>query len=251
MARFVTFPGVAGAYVSTEDINLLDADTAHLEQGTGLWAGFFAITGVGVLVSTSDSGVSPTFGSQLMEMTCDGSNEPWARIQPAPDVFAPGDTVSQMYSVVASVVNRESRLVANWRTVADGSISDSTTPWIPVSDAVFTDIALTAVAPALAVRSQTRVEYRVAGGGAPANGEKFGIDSCIQRIGSDASFVPSLDIVGVLDEVLDPPGFPVAYVKAQDLRLGVSYTGDIIDYQRLDGVGGPIVAQFSADDIGI
>jgi hypothetical protein len=34
---FVTFPGLAGNYASTQDVNLLDADTAHTFQSVGNW----------------------------------------------------------------------------------------------------------------------------------------------------------------------------------------------------------------------
>jgi len=38
MARFVEFPGEADSYVATDDVNLLDADSAHLQQGVGQWS---------------------------------------------------------------------------------------------------------------------------------------------------------------------------------------------------------------------
>lgn len=37
MARFVKFPGVAGSYADTPDVNLLTADEAHFIQGVGGW----------------------------------------------------------------------------------------------------------------------------------------------------------------------------------------------------------------------
>ena len=39
MALGVIFGGTAADYVSTDDVNLLDADTAHLQQGKGVWVG--------------------------------------------------------------------------------------------------------------------------------------------------------------------------------------------------------------------
>lgn len=37
MAVYVTFPGTLDDYCSTDDVNLLDSDTAHLLQSAGLW----------------------------------------------------------------------------------------------------------------------------------------------------------------------------------------------------------------------
>ena len=36
--HYVTLPGAAGNYISTDDVNLLDADSAHLQQSVGQWS---------------------------------------------------------------------------------------------------------------------------------------------------------------------------------------------------------------------
>lgn len=54
---YVTFPGTSGDYVSSDDVNLLDADTAHLAQTRGLWT-------VGALSTDF-----PLFGATSLKVT--------------------------------------------------------------------------------------------------------------------------------------------------------------------------------------
>ena len=62
MARFgvIHFPGTAGNHISTDDVNLLDADTAHAWQGVGVWVNRFNPGGTTVEV---DQAYGDKFGS--------------------------------------------------------------------------------------------------------------------------------------------------------------------------------------------
>jgi len=243
LARFVTFPGAAGAYVSTDDVNLLDADTAHAVQGVGAWMNRSnAVNFTSVLDTDSKFG-----GSALQfEAFNVGPGQIQIDIPITDTVVSPSTvySVSCWVKVNDSVGTIDLTLVDYDSGSAQGGVTVGTAVAGVVGSYVFVEVTHTTAADAAFIIPIVTVRDQLAN-------DSVRMSAVVIRAGSDSAFVPSLDIVGVLDEVLDPPGFPVAYVKTQDLRIGVSYTGDIVDYQRLDGVGGPIVAQFSADDIGI
>jgi len=94
-----------------------------------------------------------------------------------------------------------------------------------------------------------RFTYQPVGGGIPPAAEDVWFDANCCRLGSDGTFFPSLDIVGTLDETINPPDMPIVYVKGSPLTVGAGWAGDGYEYTRRDGVGGPIVAQFLPDDL--
>lgn len=69
MPAYVTLPGTSGNYFSTPDINLLGADTAHLEQSAGSWA-----IDSGHSSSDSQDSTDSYFGAKSFSAVSDGSS---------------------------------------------------------------------------------------------------------------------------------------------------------------------------------
>lgn len=67
MPGYLTLPGTSGNYVSTADVNLLDADTAHLYQSRGLMVDAGNVTAASA--SADDTGDGVAFAGKSLEVT--------------------------------------------------------------------------------------------------------------------------------------------------------------------------------------
>ena len=147
---YVTFPGTAGNYVSTADVNLLDSDTAHFHQAlSALWsAGALSTTHV-------------LFGDNSLKVT--GGVD--TILTPAVDsaIFS-----CYVYSVAG----------ANFTVVSAGGGGSLTA----VPAATWTQITGTVGDGTYTVTCSAATDYWV--------------DKACLRAGADATFVPSLRIVG-------------------------------------------------------
>ena len=194
MARFVSFPGTAGSYASTDDVNLLDADTAHMQQSIGRWT-----AESGALTPEQSQAMTPIFG------TSHASAEAFSTV-PRVNSGSPGNytpaTPGTTYSTSAymakgagATAGLSARLRMVFWDAGEGLISRILGSQTLIPDAlVWQHITQTEVAPALTAFISFEVEFRDAAGG-----DFMYWDAAIIREGSDTTFIPSLRIVGDLD----------------------------------------------------
>ena len=119
---FITFPGTSGNYISTDDVNLLDADTAHLQQSNGNWGG-----AGGVASAVLSSEVTPVFGHSVLKMThgvpSTTSRMLWGNGTSGAPVV-PAQEYSIIMSLRATVAGREATLKLEWFDSGGGSWLD-------------------------------------------------------------------------------------------------------------------------------
>lgn len=192
---YFTLPGTAGNYLSTPDVNLLDADSAHCHQSKGQW---------GAVSVSQSTALSPVFGD--FHFSCSipsGTNVTNLYQSPAGTPTTTGIAISgstayafSLYAAMEDATacqlevrvnqyNSGGSLLAQTIVDAKATITDGFVEY----GGSFTSEATAAYAiPRL-------VLWGVDGAGT----EKFYWDAVCFRIGSTATFVPSLRIVGDLD----------------------------------------------------
>jgi len=235
MSDVVVFPGSTD-HIETEDVNLLDADTAHMIQSqpwTGTTADIVDLgpqsDGFGAITVTRTS----TAGAQVRQTSL-------------PSIPVSGDYV------VSVEIDNPSGATQNFRfqiiTNEDGPYVglnfvdlENTKQWYSVALPTVTTPA-NAVELWLAYRTETMV------------GVEFTMRHWMLEAGTSLSteFAPSLRIVGTLGETINPVDMPIAYAAdGTPLTVGEGWAGEGVEYTRYDGdVGvGPIVAQFLASDL--
>ena len=67
-------PGSADHFIETDDINLLDADSAHIHQSEGFWNTVNHGIGVPAANIVQSQDIPALFGSYVLKMTCTASN---------------------------------------------------------------------------------------------------------------------------------------------------------------------------------
>ncbi len=192
---FVSFPGVAGNYISTPDENVLpDADTAHGQQGTGVW-----VTASGLQsMSVEAAPQKPPYGATVLMAT--GVTPGGTSIQvrsgvngaDAPAVVA-GETYSWSMYVFTGNADREVNMRLRW---SDGTSVQPAQEAVPVG--VWTRFHATGVAPAGVTSVECHIRFHAAAGNV-GDGEIFYMSTGVLRTGSDPTFLPSLRIVGGLE----------------------------------------------------
>jgi len=190
---YVSFPGLAGNFISTPDVNLLDADTAHLQQSRGKWAGF----GVGAPVLGSP--IAPVFGDtcgvSVLAGDLTGIQTPSAV---STGILAEPNTE---YTISISVAGNSAgspvgELRVLWFDNANGFLGAGQNDLPYGSDWSRNEITLTS--PANTAVCVVRLLSR-----GHTSGDEMYFDAASFRAGSDPTFVPSLRIVGDLDFGID------------------------------------------------
>lgn len=187
--QHIVMPGTAGNYISTESTNIFDSDTAHVLQGLGEWAG---IGGEVVVAVSADRAV---FGSTSMKATIAAGSGKRLWSGNAGDSFAvdPATQYSVSVAVYTAIVDLEQAITVSWYDATNTIISTSYGADIAITaDAWFTN-SVTVTSPALAAWCEVRFAHASTAGGVAY------LDTFCMRSGSDATFVPSLRIVGDLD----------------------------------------------------
>jgi len=194
MASFVKFPGTAGSYASTDDVNIGDADTMHGEQGVGKWLG--AVTSE--IVSFADFGTHAiefplTTGSGELSVSITATGTSGIAVLPDTTYSV---LVSQRYAPLGGGTAPKYELKIRQYDDAGGLILNQTfspstqypsDTWIELTGTL-TTAPNAAFLTLNAVLDNTRVD-----------GDLNYTGRCCVRQGTDASFVPSLRIVGDLD----------------------------------------------------
>ena len=175
--------GSAGTYLSTEDINLLDADTAHLQQSIGGWQ---VQAGAQTFQLIADG--SASFGDNALEtnLTIAIAN---------PEIRMSGVAAGEGMPVVAGndysilcrfrtdIANQEGAINVTWRDAAGTFVGQSlATVFVPVSGSTYVDVTATYTAPAGALFGTVRMEYQTIGGGVTPTGLSY-VDVASNRDG--------------------------------------------------------------------
>ena len=182
---FVTFPGTAGNYVSTDDVNLLDADTAHTYQSNGQWK-YTTVTPQPLAFS----GYSAKFSTMSTARFLTESGTAGTPVSASTEY-------TSAFSFLAAV-DCKWRSRFEYYDAAGASISSDIGNY---SGTITADTpsrsSQTVTTPALTAFVRLSLDLQLpAGGNLEAAAEVW---DCMLAEGTDASFVPSLRIVGDLD----------------------------------------------------
>ncbi|GAG02708.1 unnamed protein product, partial [marine sediment metagenome] len=211
-----TLDGIVGTYLSTPDVNLMDADTAHTYQSRGTYT-FGAI----VNDSASWSGRMNSFDYPGAGTEFPTILTPVASMSAATEYSSTGLLKALDWSKVNSV-----QITIQWRDSAGSPISVTNGPVVsnPVSDQI---MVVTGISPALTTEAAVYMTIVLN----DAVTMRFS-DNCI-REGADATFTPSLDIVSTLFEDKVDAAMPLGYAAdGTPLTLGVLWAGDAVHYRR-------------------
>lgn len=177
-------PGTDGNYASIPDVNLLDADTAHLHQSQGAWA-VVGASPVGL------SNVRSLIGDNSLHMVSDGVDL-FPVMSPKVSIVAGQkySTTVQIYGdVIVDVRNR-----LDWYDNTGTRINLSNGVWGQTVAGGWTEFTVTATAPVGAVEVEVRPHITNA-----VLNDEFWMDKVCLRKGPDPTFVPSTRITGDLD----------------------------------------------------
>jgi len=190
---FVTFPGTAGNYISTDDVNLLDADTAHCYQSVGGWT-----IRAQADTLTNETEATASVGGKVLQFL---ANAPAGQCSVLTETGGNGVAVGGSVAVSAVIrartlggVARTGRVVMEYYAAGvfkgQASGSDVALP----ADGSWVDVAVSGTTHADTdnVLAYLRVTDAV-------DNETFQIDRSCIRTGSVTSFVRSVRIVGDLD----------------------------------------------------
>jgi len=196
-----TFDGVAGTYMSTPDVNINDADTAHLYQSKGLWQGdFFNADSVDL----EASGLS-YFGGNVMKATAaiaptGDKDAGYIRHRGATDVAVrhpatPGQTANYTIWMHGDANIRVAAWVMFMDNAGDATGEQSGT-FVPLTGAIQA-LTMSYVAPATTETCYFGLRFQTVDA-TDFDGEIFYIGHSMAWIGTDShpTFVPSKRIVG-------------------------------------------------------
>lgn len=197
MSRYVTFPGVAGSYASTEDNNVLDGDTGNLVQSIGQWHAWSA--GVTNLALTP-SGLG--FGPNVLTWTAGNATDP-ALSTAALGItgvvpVTEGETVAFAAEIRPSNTS-DDQIEIVWIDAGGGLISTTPSSFTTITAGVWKQYDFSGVAPAttafaLCIFKQVNV----------TDGWTYELRNPICRLAASAlPFVPSVRIVGDVQSVYD------------------------------------------------
>jgi len=218
------------SYLSTPDINLLDADTAHLQQSIGDWQPIALTT-----TPTLSTDVAPEYGLFTMKVVADETFTGLMQVATADDtVLIVGDSTYSLLVRLRAMSDdawrAQTRLV--WYNSV-GSQIGVTPEGVGNGGTEFFEISVNGVAPATAATA--KIELRLGNtAGHTTIGDTFYVDVACVRTDTDPSFVPSLRIVGDLDmEARVAP--TLATPAGSGIMTGFYFTAGYSFSQKPDG----------------
>ena len=191
MARFVKFPGVAGSFVDTPDVNLVDADTAHLLQSIGGWSNPSNAVGT--------TPASPLAFGNLRRVVCDGVGVSSNQVNSA-DVPASTEVTVAMTVTATDAARLGGIVIGSY--LGGVFVANLAFP----ADEVFTagesrrlEFTVTTAAASDTLRLQWFIEDSATPDDPPPADTTVDFYDTTIVLGTSAQFVPSLRIVGDLD----------------------------------------------------
>lgn len=188
---FQTFPGTSGFYASCSDVNLLDADTAHLEQSIGEWA---VVVGSSSIIQSQ--ALTPIFGNYHGAYT---ATEATSSIFTGNGAAATPVSAATEYTwsvYVAGAANAAATVEVRMTYFDSGGSDNGNSGYsaaVPITGE-FVQFSDTHTTPAGTAYAAGQITVRLA----DVDDVIYFAAPCL-RAGSDGSFVPSLRIVGDLD----------------------------------------------------
>ena len=244
--QYVYLPGTNDNYVSTPNVNLLDADTAHFVQGKSQWRNNTGTDG-GVVTASGAS----AFGPNVLRFTCDGGLIPKINTGNVAftDFVVSGSTeYAAGIDVLADFADRVRYTIQWW----DGLVfkTQEVGDWFDITAGVRIRLTVSGVSHADADNCSMVLDFE---SNADA-GAIFDLSAALLAAGSAASFVPSHNIVGDLDvrwagafdpALLESPENPIVARYASGTNnsylVEIGGLGDGRCFQRVGGVTGSTV----------
>jgi hypothetical protein len=197
--KHLALDGVFGSYADTPDINLNDADTAHVQQSIGRWT---HNTGPALVLSTD---VTPLFGDFTIKAVPTGFTNIFKTGSTAlvNHPASEGDIIAFAADIQVAdpLPGRELRTHLDFRDASNVNVgTTASTPYVVVADTWQRTNTVTATAPADTAYVRLFV---TAFGGVMDGTETFYGDRFTLREGTDATWVPSLRMVGNLEMEAD------------------------------------------------
>ena len=183
---YVDYPGSAGRYASCASVNQLTSDDAHIQQSKGTWQSGGNAINVAKVASTDS-----LFGDYTLEYEAAATTNTVIRHALYPV------TAGETYAVSIAVKNSHGRpmdVVVNFQSAGFGNTGYPEVDYAVAGDGSWNIAAGTVLAPATSVWMTIRIDIPTA-----EAGEKFYLKQAHFSHDSDATFVPSLRIVGDLD----------------------------------------------------
>lgn len=239
----------SGTYISTPDVNLLGAYTAHLEHNDGLWDTVFNLTRAWSAVAVYP--FTPYFGNHALKLTQTSASASVVRTNKnnVPVSAATEYTfIVRLYSEDAVTAQLK---VDQYDNVSGGTFIGSSAlagTAVPISAGTAEWLTLTATSHANAASWDLKVEFA---GSAHAIDDVTWLDVACLRLGSSTDWLPSLRIEGTAGESKTPADIDDAFAgDGSPLTVGDGWAGDAVSYIRYDGAAGvgPIVAKMDAND---
>ena len=184
-----------GDYLSIPDTNLLDADTAHLQQSIGEWIAYVQGATVGL-----SQDVTPHFGDSVLEWRRNADVATIAISTPRSGTTGviPVDASTE-YTASAWLADDDSgntgELKITWIDSGGTTLTTSSAGTQVNLTGELQEVSVTATSHASAAFAAIEVIHR---GSFTANTPKY-VDAACLRAGSDPTFMPSLRIVSDLD----------------------------------------------------
>ena len=224
---YVSFPGLAGNYISTPDVNLLDADEAHFQQSLGSW-----ISNSNAVLTLDDSpSVAPVFGTSCLAVSAFATG-PNCQIRVNGSV--PSSAVEYVYSVhvypISTLLDVELRSQTP-DNVFGGEIPTTPGQWNRF-EITFTSGDLSTNALHVRFFKNDSSDF--------LEGEAVAYVSAVQLSATPvlqpSVFTPSLRIVGDLDAEMDMA--LVDWTPSEDYVLGFGWQSGTTGWQLSVGSGG-------------
>ena len=185
---YVYVPGASGNYLSQDDVNLLDADTAHIQQSVGEWSDN---------INSTPTSSTPSFGSVFgtKALKFGGAASISEKTSAAVLSFTVDATTEYTFSAWVRPVLAE---IDQAQVRVSGSVV-ATTSWQNVSAGEWTELSVTFTT-GVSTSLNLVIEFQDSSvTDLPFDGEYGWASAICLRTGSDGTFVPSKRIVGVVD----------------------------------------------------
>lgn len=239
---FLYLPGLPDNYAHLADTNILDANTAHIEQGVGAWT-----VAAGSTALSQDNSIS-LFGNYSLKPTLDNNSSAIAMVSEGDIGVNPSTAYSFSVWVYTNALAREAQVVATDYAGATPSSSGSTNgAWASLTVGDWTQVSVTHTTAADATNLRLTVHYRNTDTTAPPAGESVWLDRAVLRTGNDASFIPSTNLVGTAEIELDiapdtwtphPGEEPYVVNKVDSWALAINTGGSLTWLMGTDEISG-------------
>ena len=238
---FITLNGDPGEFLSRADVNVLDADTAHIVQGRGQWNNSGGTDG-GVVTPSPTS----VFGPNVNRITFNSTPANYGTAAGTRFPLSPGPFVYSFWMEATGVTDEDISLRINPRDSVDGGLGNIVGPFVPLLEGL-NQYVLQGVAPALTTQCWLEISFRNV---FPIAFVDLSAAMLTQQT-ADPTFVPSIRIVRDFETEVDAaPDFWVSSANRRNFisrfnnsvplssyQLSSSPTNNNLDFSYVNSVG--------------